>query len=188
MTPQAPFPPRSILRVPDAWIEVWREWADRCDNIADALVTLTREELSTHACVIGATGSGKSVALTHLIAADLRRGHSIVLLDPRGDLATTVIGLAAQRRRSGGRQVFFNLRNREQPLRLHGQRCRQAHVGLALAGLPVDPLGPDRVGELWPLPSDHAGADASFSARPCPSSRSGLHRIHPNKLRTNCGK
>ena len=41
--------------------------------------------------VIGPTGSGKSVLLTNLIIQDLRDGHAVIVLDPKGDLVADVL-------------------------------------------------------------------------------------------------
>ena len=44
-----------------------------------------------HTSILGATGSGKSTVLLSLIAADMNAGRSVVLIDPKGDLAHDVL-------------------------------------------------------------------------------------------------
>ncbi|KAA0231988.1 MAG: DUF853 family protein, partial [Armatimonadetes bacterium] len=72
--------------------------------------------LATHGLIIGATGSGKTNLLHHLIAGDLMRGQSIVVLDARGDLALATVELAARAGVDPKDLRFFNLREKDQPL------------------------------------------------------------------------
>lgn len=44
-----------------------------------------------HLHVLGPTGTGKSTLLVNLCAQDLRDGHGVVLLDPKGDLVADVL-------------------------------------------------------------------------------------------------
>jgi len=44
-----------------------------------------------HLLLTGPTGTGKSTAILHLILQDIRSGHSVVLLDPKGDLVDDVL-------------------------------------------------------------------------------------------------
>ncbi len=111
MTPRAVRSP-----IPAHWIGVWHDWEYLCQTIGDALVEITPADLVTHALVLGSTGSGKTNALHHLIAGDLLRSHSIVVLDARGDLAAAVIELAAQSQIDPSLIKFFDLREKAQPL------------------------------------------------------------------------
>lgn len=52
-----------------------------------------------HVHVIGATGTGKSTLLLHLMRQDMERGHGLALLDPHGDLADQVMALVPAGRR-----------------------------------------------------------------------------------------
>lgn len=103
-------------RIPSHWIGLTGGWEHFCRTLGEAFVSLPPEVLKTHALVIGATGSGKTVSLLHLIAGDLLRGISIVVLDARGDLANAVIELAARAKVRPERVKFFNLREKERPL------------------------------------------------------------------------
>ena len=49
-------------------------------------VTLSPPERSTHVHVVGASGSGKSRFLEHLIRQDAASGHGLCLIDPHGHL------------------------------------------------------------------------------------------------------
>jgi DNA helicase HerA-like ATPase len=80
------------------------------------MVSLPPEALGTHALVIGATGSGKTTLLHHLIAQDLVFGHSIVVLDARGDLVKAVIELAARLKLRQESLKLFDLREKTRPL------------------------------------------------------------------------
>jgi len=53
---------------------------------------------STHTYLVGATGTGKSTLMLQLIEDDLRRGESVILLDPHGDLVRAVREMLPARR------------------------------------------------------------------------------------------
>ncbi len=91
-------------------------WPDLCQSIGEALVALPPQVLSTHGLIIGATGSGKTNLLHHMMAGDIMRGHSIVVLDARGDLALAAVEIAARARVHPDRVKFFDLREKSQPL------------------------------------------------------------------------
>lgn len=81
--------------VPKHWIGV-RKWWQFCSGspIAD-LVSLPPDQLRYHALLIGATGSGKTNLIHHLIAQDIMNGHSFAVLDLRGDLVSAALELCA---------------------------------------------------------------------------------------------
>lgn len=79
------------------WIGVRKDPEQYGYGIPEDLVSLPPSELSTHALVIGATGSGKTNLLHHLIAQDILLGHSFVILDLRGDLISAALKLATGR-------------------------------------------------------------------------------------------
>lgn len=87
----------SDRKLPDNWIGVEACWPlYSCEPWAH-LVSVTPADLKAHTYLIGATGSGKTVLLHHLIAQDLARGHSICLLDLRGDLVNAALELCIGR-------------------------------------------------------------------------------------------
>ncbi len=69
-------------------------------------VRLTTEDRFLHCHVLGPTGSGKSSSvLMPLAAQDIRMGHGVVLMDPKGDLAEQAYHAAHE----SGRQIIrFN--------------------------------------------------------------------------------
>jgi hypothetical protein len=79
------------------WIGVKNGWHLESPNPLEHLVSITPDMLKTHALLIGATGSGKTNLMHHLIAQDIERGHSVGVLDLRGDLIDSVLELAAGR-------------------------------------------------------------------------------------------
>jgi len=83
--------------LPDHWIGIRAAWQLLPGNPVEHLVSVQPKHLATHALVIGSTGSGKTNLLHHLIAQDMSRGHSICVLDLRGDLVNAVIEIAAGR-------------------------------------------------------------------------------------------
>lgn len=112
------FAPPNVepLAIPARWIGVYKGWEDWSDSIGDALVALTPQHLAAHTYVIGATGSGKTSFLQSLVAGDVQRGHSIVILDARGDFANTVIEIAARAKVDPSLVRFYDLRDSAQPL------------------------------------------------------------------------
>ncbi len=69
-------------------------------------VRLTTEDRFLHCHVLGPTGSGKSSSvLMPLAAQDIRMGHGLVLMDPKGDLADAAYRVA---RESGRRIIRVN--------------------------------------------------------------------------------
>ncbi|HQU19094.1 MAG TPA: type IV secretory system conjugative DNA transfer family protein, partial [Fimbriimonadaceae bacterium] len=102
--------------IPDHWVGVVKGWPDLCQSIGEALVSLQPSTLGTHAYVLGATGSGKTVFLHHMVAGDILRGQSIVILDARGDLALATLELAARAGVDPSKVQFFNLREKTNPL------------------------------------------------------------------------
>jgi len=67
---------------------------------------IRRRDRRAHMYILGRTGMGKSTLLENLIAADLRAGNGLALLDPHGDLARTVLRLVPEER--AGAIIDFN--------------------------------------------------------------------------------
>lgn len=107
---------RRSVPIPPHWVGVYKDWLDVCESLGEALVCLPPSTLATHCLAIGSTGSGKTNFLHHLIAGDILRGQSIVVLDARGDLALATIELAARAGVDARMVKFFNLREKERPL------------------------------------------------------------------------
>lgn len=54
-------------------------------------VALPVADAGHHLHVLGATGTGKSTLLAHLILGDITARRAVVLIDPKGDLARDVL-------------------------------------------------------------------------------------------------
>lgn len=57
----------------------------------EARVAIPIRDAAFHTHLMGPTGSGKSTVMLGLIEADIRAGRGVVVLDPKGDLATDVL-------------------------------------------------------------------------------------------------
>lgn len=100
--------------LPNHWIGVCKNWLDTCSSIPEALVSVPPELLRTHAYTIGATGSGKTTVLHHFMNQDIALGHSLVVLDMRGDLVNAALELCAGRV-PPEKIKLFDLREKERP-------------------------------------------------------------------------
>lgn len=60
---------------------------------------LTSTESLRHLLVLGRTGVGKSTLMASLILSDIERGSGVVVIDPKGDLVTDVLGRIPDDRR-----------------------------------------------------------------------------------------
>ena len=96
------------------WIGVINGWQSISDNPLDHLISLPPSRLKTHALLIGATGCGKTNLLHHLIAQDIERGHSIAILDLRGDLVGAALQICCGRVRPNLVKII-DLRERNRP-------------------------------------------------------------------------
>ncbi len=97
-------------------------WELYSDEPWDHLVSISVEELQTHALLLGATGSGKTVLMQHLIAQDLERGHSVCQLDLRGDQIRSTLELCVGRV-DPSKVLILDLREKARPFGfnpLHG--------------------------------------------------------------------
>ncbi|WP_203249737.1 conjugative transfer system coupling protein TraD [Cysteiniphilum marinum] len=50
----------------------------------------TESNRASHGCIIGTTGSGKTVGFNTLMIQDIRKGRLVIYLDPKGDLDTLI--------------------------------------------------------------------------------------------------
>lgn len=66
-----------------------RSFAISMDIVPKKLSISPRDSLE-HTHLIGPTGSGKSTAMEHLILSDVKEGKSVLALDPKNDLATSI--------------------------------------------------------------------------------------------------
>lgn len=103
------------VSIPDHWIGIRKDWMYNCQSLGEAMVSLPPKALETHALIIGATGSGKTNLLHHLVAQDLMNGQSVVVLDARGDMVNAVIELASRVEMPVDAIKLFDLREKTRP-------------------------------------------------------------------------
>jgi hypothetical protein len=87
------------LAPPPSFVEV----RDRAFAVTTApgparLIGISRNDSFRHTHIVGPTGVGKSTVMQHLIKADIAAGISVVLIDPKGDLATDTLAQIPERR------------------------------------------------------------------------------------------
>ncbi len=86
----------SSFDAPAHWIGVKVGWDEKGYLAGSDLVSLTPNELKTHAYIIGATGCGKTNLIHHMIAQDVILGNSFVVLDMRGDLSSAALEICSR--------------------------------------------------------------------------------------------
>lgn len=99
----------------EPWIGIVADWARRGPSPWPYLVGVTPKQLATHAHIVGATGSGKTVLLLHLLYQDLRRGTSVCLFDARGDLVDAAVELCVRAGVLACKVRVIDLREKKRP-------------------------------------------------------------------------
>lgn len=84
---------------------------------ASTPISLTLDERRRHMYIIGATGTGKTTALLHMIHNDLKNGKGLAVVDPHGDLTQRLLGVIPKDRIND--VVYFNPYDIEQPVALN---------------------------------------------------------------------
>ncbi len=90
-------------------------------------IGLILEERRRHSYIIGATGTGKSTLLLHMIYQDIMNGRNLAVIDPHGELVERLLGIIPKERRKD--IVYFDPYDIEFP------------IGLNLLELPKDLSG-----------------------------------------------
>lgn len=85
--PRPIAPPGSYVEVRD------RAFALTTAPGPTSLIGISQADAVRHTHILGPTGVGKSTLMEHLIKADIDAGRSVVLIDPKGDLASDVLSL-----------------------------------------------------------------------------------------------
>jgi DNA helicase HerA-like ATPase len=80
-------------------------------------IGLTLEERRRHVYIIGATGTGKTTSLLHMIHHDLLKGSGVGIIDPHGDLIQKLLGVIPEERIKD--VVYFNPYDIERPVGLN---------------------------------------------------------------------
>ncbi|MDA1317498.1 MAG: type IV secretion system DNA-binding domain-containing protein [bacterium] len=83
----------------------------------DTTIGVTLEERRRHTYIIGATGTGKTTLLTHMIYQDMVKGNGLAVIDPHGDLAEKLLGVIPKERIKD--VVYFNPYDIEFPIGLN---------------------------------------------------------------------
>jgi len=76
-------------------------------------VSLSSADLARHAYILGSTGCGKTSLILKLIERDLKAGHSLVVLDLRGDLAAGSLALCECLEIPSDRVTLLDLREQK---------------------------------------------------------------------------
>ena len=75
-------------------------------------VTLSRADLAKHLYILGSTGCGKTTLVLRLLEQDIKRAHSVVVLDLRGDLVTGALSLSNRLGVDPARVTLLDLRDK----------------------------------------------------------------------------
>lgn len=102
---------RPALPAPSHWIGIRKYWRFLRRPLRELLVELSDRHLSTHAYILGSSGSGKTVLQLHIAMGALLRRQSLVVLDARGDMALAIVELAARAGLSPDLVRFIDLRS-----------------------------------------------------------------------------
>ncbi|MFO0938956.1 MAG: type IV secretion system DNA-binding domain-containing protein [Gemmataceae bacterium] len=86
------------------------------------LVSLAREDRRRHLHIVGKTGMGKTTLLQTLIAADMRTGRGVCIVDPHGDLAESLVGMVPKNRTND--TIVFDAGSREGIVGFNPLACR----------------------------------------------------------------
>lgn len=78
----------------------------------DETFNLDTPDLSRHAYILGSTGCGKTSLILQLIEKDLQDGHSLVILDMRGDLVAGALSLCESKGVDPKRVRLLDLREK----------------------------------------------------------------------------
>ncbi len=112
-SPQLP-PPLSLKK---SAIKLDNVFAKNVYSGVETLIGLTLEERRRHLYVIGATGTGKTTLLTHMIYNDLVSGKGVAVLDPHGDLSERLLAIVPKER--ANEVVYFNPYDTKHPIGLN---------------------------------------------------------------------
>lgn len=80
-------------------------------------IGLTLEERRRHMYIIGATGTGKTTLLTHMVYQDMVNGKGLAVVDPHGDLSRQLLGIVPESRVQD--VIYFNPYDIENPIGLN---------------------------------------------------------------------
>ena len=96
--PGMPAQHPKLLSLPAGKQDATRPFATGTHPASASTVGISISDALVHTAVVGPTGSGKSTVLLNLILADLKAGRSVVVIDPKADLARDVLAMAPKDR------------------------------------------------------------------------------------------
>jgi len=71
------------------------------------------EDRFRHMFIIGQTGTGKSAFMERMILQDIREGRGVAVLDPHGELVSSILGKIPEQREKD--VIFFDMPDRKRP-------------------------------------------------------------------------
>lgn len=80
-------------------------------------IGLTLDERRRHVYILGATGTGKTTLLQHMIYEDMEKGNGLAVIDPHGDLSEKLLTVIPENRAED--VVYFNPYDIEFPIGLN---------------------------------------------------------------------
>lgn len=93
-------------------------------------IGLTESERERHLYIIGGTGNGKTTMLQYQIVQDIKAGKGLAVIDPHGDLATTLLGYIPEGRIND--VVYFNPDDIDHSLSMNLLEMTEGLTGSAL--------------------------------------------------------
>ncbi len=86
------------------------------------VIGIGQEDRRRHLYIVGKTGMGKTTLLLNQLHADLQAGHGVCLVDPHGDLATSILRLMPTHRTND--VIVFDAGDREFAVSFNPLACR----------------------------------------------------------------
>ena len=98
------------------------------------IATLALEDRRRHLYIVGKTGMGKTTLMQNMLAADMRAGRGVCLVDPHGDLADSLVGLVPRERTND--VILFDAASRESVVGFNPLACSdQSRVDQVTSGV-----------------------------------------------------
>ena len=98
--PGLPSPHPTLLGPPSHLVKTDRVIAQATAPGHDESLGIPIRDACRHTLFMGPTGSGKSTAMLRLIEADMRAGRSVLVIDPKTDLARDVLARVPEHRKN----------------------------------------------------------------------------------------
>jgi len=109
------LPPPLSLKKSDVTFDI--TFAKNKYGETETVIGQTLEERRRHTYMIGATGTGKTTLLLHMINEDLQHGKGLAVIDPHGDLSKRLLEIVPEDRTKD--VIYFNPYDIEYPIGLN---------------------------------------------------------------------